>query len=81
MAEVHVHNDRIDDADRAADSGIAMLVFTIVAILAVAAFAFFAFNGALFQQQAAPADTNIDIDVPAATNPATNQGGVTTPAQ
>ena len=80
MADVHVHNDRLDAADRAADSGIAMLVFTIIAILAVAAFAFLAFNGALFQRNAAPAGTNIDVDVPAADLTPNTNPGATTPA-
>lgn len=81
MADVHhIHHDT--DVDRT-DSGVAMLVFTLIAILAVAAFAFFAFNGTLFRS-AAPAsggsDINVQgtIDVPTpAPTPSTNQGGNT----
>ncbi len=78
MADVHVHNDTVP-VDTASDSGIAMLVFTLIAILAVAAFAFFAFNGTLFNTATAPGTTNINVETPAPTQPTTNPGATTTP--
>lgn len=80
MADVHVHNDGMGDADHVVDTGIAMIVFTVIAILAVAAFAYLAFNGTFFQQNAAPAGTDINVTIPDVT-PSTNQGGVTTPQE